>query len=553
LALLAGFFCALRARRADAKSWDAKGDQDSWFKFVLDNLDNCICVAERDTRKLLYVNKKMREVFGLTEGAPDAHCWEAFNRRAVGPCTDCLAWENEDMKNGASRSWETCDPETGRYYRHTVTLIDWLDGTKARMQHSTDVTAHRDTEAALAKREKDLEAALESAQKANSAKSEFLSRMSHEIRTPMNAIIGMTAIARQSGNVDKMRDCLDKIDASSKHLMNIINDILDVSDIETRRMKLVNAPFDFRKMLAGVRGLIAADGKGHELAFHVDGALAGCYVGDEARLSQVFLNLLSNSIKFTPEGGRVTCSARLKKLCQSEVVIEVSVEDSGIGIASESLEKIFSPFEQAEGGIARRFGGTGLGLVISKSIVEMMGGAIAVRSEEGKGSAFVFTIKLGLSDESADSQDFGFLDLASCSDAPRGETECADVDKNAPLELALLLPYVDAAQGLANLKGNGKLYATLLRGYQKNDAVVKIQDELSSGNPGRALQDALALAGIASNLGMVDVSAKTALLAEALRSGVTGEDLLKKLEKSMEETRLRLPSLILNLEEGKIP
>jgi signal transduction histidine kinase len=500
----------------------------------------------------------MREVFGLTESAPDIHCWEAFNSGATGPCANCLAWENveKNPENGASRSWETRDTETGRYYRHTITLIDWLDGTKARMQHSTDVTAHRDTEAALAKRERDLEAALESAQKANSAKSEFLSRMSHEIRTPMNAVIGMTAIARQSGNMAKVRDCLDKIDASSKHLMNIINDILDVSDIETRKMKLVNAPFNFRKMLAGVRELVRAEsaGKGQELAFLVDEALRGGYVGDEARLSQVLVNLLSNAVKFTPEGGRVTCSARQKRYSQSEAVVEVSVEDSGIGIAPENLKKIFSPFEQADGGIARRFGGTGLGLVISKSIVEMMGGAIAVQSEENKGSVFVFAIKLGVSDKSADDRDFGFLSLAPC--APPGETsdETASegAGEDAPPDLSLLLPYVDAARGLANLKGNGRLYATLLRSSQRNDAVTKIRSAFSSGNLAGALQDALALAGIAANLGMTDVNAKTALLAQALRSGAAGEDLVKKLEKSMEETQLRLPSLILNLEEGKI-
>ena len=153
-----------------------------------------------------------------------------------------------------------------------------------------------------------------------------------------------------------------------------------------------------------------------------------------------------------------------------------------------------------------------------------------------------------------DAQDFGFLSLAPCVSPGEtsDETASESAGEDTPPDLSLLLPYVDAARGLANLKGNGRLYATLLRGYQRNDAVAKIRSAFSSGNLAGALQDALALAGIAANLGMTDVNAKTALLAQALRNGAAGEDLVKKLEKAMEETRLRLPSLILNLEEGKI-
>jgi nitrogen-specific signal transduction histidine kinase/CheY-like chemotaxis protein len=246
------------------------------------------------------------------------------------------------------------------------------------------------------KRERDLQAALESARKANSAKSDFLSRISHEIRTPMNAIIGMTNIARKSPDMSKIQRCLENIDVSAKLLMGILNDILDMSNIEAHKLELLNAPFDLRKMLEDVRAQTEAEAgeKRQAVTFYVDDSLGRIYVGDEMRLSQVVFNLTTNAVKFTPERGSITLRARQKETRGSEAVLEVSVEDTGIGISPENLTKIFTPFEQIEGGIARKFGGMGLGLVISKSIVDLMGGTFDARSEVGRGSVFTFTAKL---------------------------------------------------------------------------------------------------------------------------------------------------------------
>ena len=277
-----------------------------------------------------------------------------------------------------------------------------------------DVTLRKRDEEELARRGKELERALESEKKANNAKSDFLSHMSHEIRTPMNAVIGMAKIARRSQDVDYIHECLDKIGVSSALLLGIINDILDMSKIEANKMELANEPFVLQNMLANVYSLIGvkAGEKQQIFSFHVDEDLAPRYVGDELRLAQVITNLLSNAVKFTPQHGTITLHIGEKKRTADEALLEISVQDTGIGISPENSARLFRPFEQADGSIVRSFGGTGLGLVISKSIVNMMGGDIEVRSEEGKGSTFVFTIRMKIADE--------------------GETEMPDVATEIP-------------------------------------------------------------------------------------------------------------------------
>ncbi len=235
-----------------------------------------------------------------------------------------------------------------------------------------------------------------SAEAASHAKSDFLSRMSHEIRTPMNAIIGMTTIGKNARDPERMQYCLTKIDDASKHLLGIINDILDMSKIEANKLELIEEPFNLERTLETICDVInvKAEEKKLNLFVNIDPGVPTEVVGDELRLSQVITNLLSNAVKFTPDHGSIHLNIRRVSGTELQSELYVEVIDTGIGIAADQIARLFTSFEQAEGSIARRFGGTGLGLVISKRIVELMGGAIGVRSNPGEGSCFHFTVLL---------------------------------------------------------------------------------------------------------------------------------------------------------------
>jgi signal transduction histidine kinase/DNA-binding response OmpR family regulator len=240
-----------------------------------------------------------------------------------------------------------------------------------------------------------LAALKETAEEASRAKGDFLANMSHEMRTPMNAIIGMTAIAKTSGDMERKDYCLQKIGDASTHLLGVINDILDMSKIEANKFELSPERFNFEKMLQKVVNVVnfRVDEKNLNFTVQIDGNIPPELIGDDQRIAQVITNLLSNAVKFTPTEGKIRMKAELLEEEDGLCTIGVSVTDTGIGISEEQQSRLFSSFEQAESGTSRKFGGTGLGLAISKRIVGMMDGRIWVDSEPGKGSTFSFTIK----------------------------------------------------------------------------------------------------------------------------------------------------------------
>jgi PAS domain S-box-containing protein len=242
--------------------------------------------------------------------------------------------------------------------------------------------------------EKDLITAKEMAEQSSRAKSNFLSRMSHEMRTPMNAIIGMTMIAQGTNDAGKIEYCLNKINEASLHLLGMINDILDMSKIDTGKMDLVYSEFDFEKMLKRVTGIMGfrIDEKKQNFIVRIERDVPSRIIADEQRLTQVLTNLLSNAAKFTHDEGSITLSVKKTGERENMCTLRFDVIDSGIGISEEQQRNLFTLFEQADGTIARRFGGIGLGLAISKSIVELMGGEIWVESSPGKGSDFAFEV-----------------------------------------------------------------------------------------------------------------------------------------------------------------
>ena len=268
----------------------------------------------------------------------------------------------------------------------------------------TDVDA--ETRRTMAQNEA-LCSALAAAEEANKAKTAFLSNMSHEIRTPMNAIIGLDSIALNDPEISaKTRDYLVKMGDSAQHLLNLINDILDMSRIESGRMSLKNEEFSFSKLLEAINTIFSGQcqEKGLDYQCHIVGQVDDYYIGDSMKLRQVLINILGNAVKFTDAGGRVELTARRKAQFGGKTTVCFTISDTGIGMSSDFLPHIFDTFSQEDSSSTSKYGSSGLGMAITKNIVELMNGNIQVESEKGKGTTFTVTVTLMDSDRSGDEE-----------------------------------------------------------------------------------------------------------------------------------------------------
>ncbi len=241
---------------------------------------------------------------------------------------------------------------------------------------------------------KELSLSVEKAHEANQAKSNFLAHMSHEMRTPMNAIIGMTKIAKESQDAEKVANCLTKIDIASNHLLAIINNVLDMSKIEARKIEINLATFEFEKTFQRITQVVSfrMAEKGQNFILQLDPNIPAYLVSDEQRIAQVITNFLYNAEKFTPHAGTIILETKLIETQDTQCCIQVSVTDTGIGVNKEQQKNLFQPFQQANSSITNKFGGTGLGLAICKQIIEQLGGSVFFHSEENKGTQVGFTL-----------------------------------------------------------------------------------------------------------------------------------------------------------------
>ena len=286
---------------------------------------------------------------------------------------------------------------------HSFVVEDEKEEYRSKLEKALD-REQMQTEM-LSESRTELQEALAEAERANKSKTAFLSNMSHEIRTPMNAIIGLNDLAMTDPTAsDSIKEYLRKTGVSARHLLGIINDILDMSRIESGKMFIKSEEFSISECLEQVNTIISGQCKEKDIAysFQPKCRIDGYYIGDTMKLRQVLINILGNAVKFTDEGGKIEFLVGEIRRCEGKAVMQFVISDNGIGMSEDYLPHIFDAFSQENASFHSKHGSTGIGMPITKSIVELMNGTIEVESEKGKGTTFTVTVTLGISDRQAE-------------------------------------------------------------------------------------------------------------------------------------------------------
>lgn len=390
------FMIHLNRRKLDTKAMEIKY-REELFSVLADNTNDIFVMFSSDTLAVRYISPNVERLIGITaeEVMRDVH---VISRTAVDPRCNLI---NDDMHaiaigDYAQAGCERVHQGTGerRWYLETLYHLS-IDGTEKFILVLSDRTEERLGNQIL-------EQALDLAKSSNEAKGRFLAKMSHDIRTPINAITGLTTIAQESlGDDEKIASCLEVIERSTIHLLGLINDVLDMSKIESGQLSLQAQPCSIDEILEDIEPIIApqAQAKNQSLLIKTLRIRHRALLCDKLRLNQVLLNLLSNAVKYTPESGVI--SVTVTELSQESAQLarmQFIVSDNGIGMPTEFLDSIFEPFARSSQNDVAGIQGSGLGMPITKAIVDAMGGTIAIRSTVGKGSTFIVTLDLPIAD-----------------------------------------------------------------------------------------------------------------------------------------------------------
>lgn len=378
------------------------------FNMLTENIDDVYLMYNIEDNKIEFVSSNFEKKFGITieKVLADTNVLRRYiSNEDLDNLTELC---NTNQRKVKEREIEIKNPETlESRWLHIRIYPVIQDGELTRyVINFTDITE-------ILNSQRDLKDALNLAQSANNSKRNFLSRMSHEIRTPINAIIGMTDIA--NSNIDdknRIVDCLNKIEISSKFLLGIINDILDMSKIESGKMSITSEQFTLNSFTSNIESIINPQAKLKDIKFNIifSEIKYNNIIGDQLRVNQILINILSNALKFTPRGGEITLT--IKEIQRKgKLRIRFIIKDTGIGMDEEELERIFRPFEQANMDTSIKHGGTGLGLSITKNLVELMNGSINVSSTKGEGSQFTVEIPFEVDESNID--DNSYIEIKS--------------------------------------------------------------------------------------------------------------------------------------------